>query len=92
MHHSIQSNPRPPWRLAVLAAAMLVALAAFAGAARAANYVALGDSYAAGPIVPNQIAPFGCLKSDHNYAAPGDADDRPRPAKTPPAAAPPPRT
>jgi GDSL-like lipase/acylhydrolase family protein len=27
-----------------------------------------GDSYAAGPIIPNQIAPFGCLKSDHNYA------------------------
>jgi hypothetical protein len=54
--------------MALLAAAMLAALAVFAGAARAANYVALGDSYAAGPIIPNQIAPLGCLKSDHNYA------------------------
>jgi hypothetical protein len=54
--------------MAALVAAVLALLAAFAGAARAANYVALGDSYAAGPIVPNQIAPFGCLKSDHNYA------------------------
>jgi hypothetical protein len=31
------------------------------------NYVALGDSYTAGPLIPLQIAPFGCLKSDHNY-------------------------
>ena len=55
-------------RTAVLAVAMLAILAVFAGGARAANYVALGDSYAAGPIIPNQIAPLGCLKSDHNYA------------------------
>ena len=68
MNHSIQSSPRRLWRTAILAAAMLAALAAFAGAAQAANYVALGDSYAAGPIIPNQIAPLGCLKSDHNYA------------------------
>jgi len=32
------------------------------------NYVALGDSYAAGPIIPVQQKPWGCLKSDHNYA------------------------
>lgn len=32
-------------------------------------YVALGDSYAAGPIIPNQIASAGfCLRSDHNFA------------------------
>jgi lysophospholipase L1-like esterase len=55
-------------RTAALALAMLAVLAAFAGAAHAANYVALGDSYAAGPIIPNQISPLGCLKSDHNYA------------------------
>jgi len=55
-------------RMAALVAAAVALLAVFAGAARAANYVALGDSYAAGPIIPNQIAPFGCLKSDHNYA------------------------
>jgi GDSL-like Lipase/Acylhydrolase family len=65
-----QSTPslRRLRRAAVLVAAMLTLLTAFAGAARAANYVALGDSYAAGPIIPNQIAPLGCLKSDHNYA------------------------
>jgi hypothetical protein len=68
MTQSTQLNPRRLRRTAVLAVAMLAALAAFAGAARAANYVALGDSYAAGPIIPNQIAPLGCLKSDHNYA------------------------
>jgi hypothetical protein len=68
MTHSTQSTPRRLRRAAVLAFAMLAALAAFAGAARAANYVALGDSYAAGPIIPNQISPLGCLKSDHNYA------------------------
>jgi lysophospholipase L1-like esterase len=39
-----------------------------AGAAAAPNYVALGDSYAAGPIIPQQIAPYGCLKSNNNYA------------------------
>ncbi|HEX3174617.1 MAG TPA: SGNH/GDSL hydrolase family protein [Solirubrobacterales bacterium] len=65
MRVSSQSAPR---RLAVLALAALAVLAAFAGAARAANYIALGDSYAAGPVIPNQIAPLGCLKSDHNYA------------------------
>lgn len=68
MNQSIQSSPSRLRRTAVLAVAMLAVLAAFAGAARAANYVALGDSYAAGPIIPNQIAPLGCLKSDHNYA------------------------
>jgi len=37
-------------------------------AAAAPNYVSLGDSYTAGPLIPNQIAPFGCLKSDRNYS------------------------
>jgi GDSL-like Lipase/Acylhydrolase family len=68
MNQSTQSNPRRLRRAAVLALTALAVLAAFAGAARATNYVALGDSYAAGPIIPNQIAPLGCLKSDHNYA------------------------
>jgi lysophospholipase L1-like esterase len=68
MTQSIQSNPQRLRRTVVLAIAMFAVLTAFAGAARAANYVALGDSYAAGPIIPNQIAPLGCLKSDHNYA------------------------
>jgi hypothetical protein len=68
MNQSIQPSPRRLRRVAILAAAMLAMLAAFAGAAHAASYVALGDSYAAGPVIPNQIAPLGCLKSDHNYA------------------------
>jgi hypothetical protein len=68
MTQSALSHSRLLRRAMLAALAALVALAAFAGAARAANYVALGDSYAAGPIIPNQIAPLGCLKSDHNYA------------------------
>jgi lysophospholipase L1-like esterase len=32
------------------------------------SYVALGDSYTAGPVIPvQQPDPFGCLRSDHNY-------------------------
>jgi hypothetical protein len=52
-------------RVTVMLAA-LVALAAPAPAA--ADYVALGDSYAAGPLIPLQIPPLGCLKSNNNYA------------------------
>jgi lysophospholipase L1-like esterase len=52
--------------LIALAAVALVALAATSTAR--ANYVALGDSYAAGPLVPNPVLPIGCLKSSNNYA------------------------
>jgi hypothetical protein len=45
----------------------VLALAAPASAG-AQEYVALGDSYAAGPLIPLQIPPFGCLKSNNNYA------------------------
>jgi lysophospholipase L1-like esterase len=32
------------------------------------SYVALGDSYTAGPLIPVQeTTPLGCLRSDHNY-------------------------
>jgi lysophospholipase L1-like esterase len=48
---------------------LLVAIVVLATPATAlADYVALGDSYAAGPLIPLQIEPYGCLKSDHNYA------------------------
>jgi lysophospholipase L1-like esterase len=56
-----------------LLAALVVSIAVWATAAwgatvaRADNYVSLGDSYVAGPFIPNQIPPYGCLKSDHNY-------------------------
>jgi GDSL-like Lipase/Acylhydrolase family len=56
-------------------AVVLAALATLATAdARADEYVALGDSYVAGPFIPNPVLPLGCLKSSNNYprlAAPG---------------------
>ena len=65
---------RRPLTILLLALAALLLAAAIAAGARAANYAALGDSYAAGPLIPNPVLPLGCLKSDHNYphrAAPG---------------------
>ncbi len=39
-----------------------------AGAATPVGYVALGDSYTAGPYIPQQLGdPAGCLRSDQNY-------------------------
>jgi hypothetical protein len=61
-------SPRPALRVLALAVVALALLAVAAAGARAANYVALGDSYAAGPLIPNPVLPLGCLKSDHNYA------------------------
>jgi lysophospholipase L1-like esterase len=53
----------------------LIAIAAFAlllavvPSARAADWVGLGDSYAAGPLIPNQsLQPLGCLRSSRNFA------------------------
>jgi lysophospholipase L1-like esterase len=54
------------YALALVAAILACALPAAASAAP--NYVALGDSYVAGPFIPVWIPPWGCLKSDHNYA------------------------
>ena len=51
----------------VVVSIAVLALAAPASAG-AQEYVALGDSYAAGPLIPLQIPPFGCLKSNNNYA------------------------
>jgi lysophospholipase L1-like esterase len=45
-----------------------LALAAPAAAAPNPAYVSLGDSYAAGPLIPLQVPLFGCLKSNNNYA------------------------
>jgi lysophospholipase L1-like esterase len=51
----------------------VIALFTFASTASAngsLNYVALGDSYAAGPLIPDQIAVDtvpGCAQSNHNY-------------------------
>ena len=36
--------------------------------ANAKEWVGLGDSFAAGPLIPDQVAPYGCLKSSQNFA------------------------
>ena len=47
---------------------MLVLAAPAVAAAPDPAYVSLGDSYAAGPLIPLQVPLFGCLKSNNNYA------------------------
>jgi lysophospholipase L1-like esterase len=74
MSQSIASRGRQALWLLLAALVALTLSAAAAVGARAANYVALGDSYAAGPLIPNPVLPLGCLKSSNNYprlAAPG---------------------
>jgi lysophospholipase L1-like esterase len=67
--YRMNAGPRRLPRLLALTLAVAALLCGWAVAqARADNYVSLGDSYAAGPLIPNQLPPFGCLKSDHNYA------------------------
>ena len=60
---------RTTWALAVAAVFVATALPAPAVAAPAgSSYVALGDSYTSGPLIPNQIAEAGaCARSDHDY-------------------------
>src|SRR4051795_7797018 len=53
---------------APLVALLLLTLVVLPSTAAADSYVSLGDSYVAGPVIPLQIKPWGCLKSDHNYA------------------------
>jgi len=56
-------------RVLVVLASIAGALTIGAGGAWAANWAGLGDSYAAGPLIPNQqLDPLGCLRSDHNFA------------------------
>ena len=51
---------------AVAASSLVVAVAP--GAAQA-QWVGLGDSFAAGPLIPNQtLNPLGCLRSTNNFA------------------------
>jgi lysophospholipase L1-like esterase len=54
-------------RKLALVVVVLGALAAAPAAGAAPNYVSLGDSYTAGPLIPAPLPPLGCLKSDHNY-------------------------
>jgi len=55
-------------RALVLLLTTMLVLAAAAPAWAARQYVSLGDSYTAGPLIPLQVPPFGCLKSNNNYA------------------------
>ena len=70
------ARARVPKALSIpLALAFVVALAA---CAPPQSYVALGDSYSAGPVIPVQLAdPAGCLRSDHNYPHLTAPDARP---------------
>jgi lysophospholipase L1-like esterase len=53
----------------IVVAVLAATLALGAGSASGADWVGLGDSYAAGPLIPNQqLDPLGCLRSDHNFA------------------------
>jgi lysophospholipase L1-like esterase len=63
----MRAVPRMRPVVAMVVAALSLTLGA-ASAASAAQIVGLGDSYAAGPLIPNQsLNPLGCLRSDHNY-------------------------
>jgi lysophospholipase L1-like esterase len=53
---------RGKWLLATF-----ISMLALAAPASAQEYVALGDSYTAGPLIPLQVPLFGCLKSNNNF-------------------------
>jgi lysophospholipase L1-like esterase len=64
----MRAVPRIRTAVALFAAAASLTLG-LTSAATAAQFVGLGDSYAAGPLIPNQsLNPLGCLRSDKNYA------------------------
>lgn len=74
MNQPIASRGRQVLWLLLAGLVALTLSATAAAGARAAGYVALGDSYASGPLIPNPVLPLGCLKSSNNYprlAAPG---------------------
>lgn len=56
-------------RALAAAAATIGVLAVAPASANAAYWVGLGDSFAAGPLIPSQtLNPLGCLRSTRNYA------------------------
>jgi len=62
------SSLRQTRALVVATALALILVFSAPAAALADEYVGLGDSYAAGPLIPAQVPPLGCLKSNNNYA------------------------
>jgi lysophospholipase L1-like esterase len=70
MGRHFASPLRSTVRRAAVAALAAAALAAIPTAANAAaptgGYVALGDSYTSGPLIPSQVD-LNCTRSDHNY-------------------------
>jgi GDSL-like Lipase/Acylhydrolase family len=70
MDLSIKARRLPRGRTFALVVIVFALFGAVASAsAGATTYTALGDSYASGPLIPNQsLNPLGCLRSDHNYA------------------------
>lgn len=56
-------------RSLLAAFALVIAFVTPVHASAGEVYVALGDSAASGPLIPNQVVPdLGCWRSDHNYA------------------------
>lgn len=64
---------RAAWRRSTLVLVLSFAAVGAAGSAApvmaATNYAALGDSFTAGPLIPSQVGPLLCLRSDHDYPA-----------------------
>jgi lysophospholipase L1-like esterase len=52
---------------ALLAVSISMLAVALPAPAAAQEYVALGDSFTAGPLIPVQVPIFGCLKSNNNF-------------------------
>lgn len=59
---------RIPRVVAALAGAAMAVSVAPATAGAQSSWVGLGDSFAAGPLIPDQVSPLGCLKSNRNFA------------------------
>ncbi len=55
------------WGKSLLAVFISMLALAVPASAAAQEYVALGDSFTAGPLIPVQVPIFGCLKSNNNF-------------------------
>ena len=56
------------WQTIAVVLLTIAGLGSTPAGAATGGYVALGDLYTAGPLIPNQLAdPLGCLRSDHDY-------------------------